>query len=96
MLGTNQACLFRDNYTIFTENGFAVYGLSKDSLKSNSTFRAKQDLPYDLLCDQEGTLISAMGMAKKPDGTTRGVLAVDKSGKVLALTSGVNMQPNLF
>lgn len=86
--GTNQACLFRDSYTQLTSTGLAIYGLSTDSPKSNTTFKTKQNLPYSLLCDPNATLIGAIGMKKAPKGTTRGVFAVDKGGKVLAAEAG--------
>jgi len=80
--------MFRDEFTPLTATGFSIYGLSRDSPKSNSTFKTKQKLPYVLLCDPQATLISAIGMKKAPSGTTRGVFVVDKEGKVLAAESG--------
>jgi len=85
---TNQACLFRDQYTDLSATGFSIYGLSKDSPKANTIFKEKQKLPYPLLCDPSATLISAIGLKKAPAGTTRGVFVVDKSGKVLAAEPG--------
>jgi len=85
---TNQACLFRDQYTDLSATGFSIYGLSKDSPKANTTFKEKQKLPYPLLCDPSATLISAIGLKKAPAGTTRGVFVIDKSGKVLAAEPG--------
>jgi len=85
---TNQACLFRDQYTDLSATGFSIFGLSKDSPKANTTFKEKQKLPYPLLCDPSATLISAIGLKKAPAGTTRGVFVVDKSGKVLAAEPG--------
>lgn len=87
-LGTKQACLFRDSYTPLTATGFAIYGLSSDSPKANTTFKTKQNLPYTLLCDPAQTLISAIGLKKAPKSTQRGVFVVDKSGKVLAAEPG--------
>lgn len=87
-LGTKQACLFRDRHTHFTSGGFSVYGLSTDSPKANTTFQTKQNLPYPLLCDPHATLIGAIGFKKAPKGTTRGVFAVDKKGKVLLREAG--------
>ena len=86
--GTQQACLFRDDYTPLTATGFAIYGLSRDSGKANTTFKTKQKLPYSLLCDPSATLIEAIGMKKSGSGTTRGVFVVDKQGKVLAAEAG--------
>lgn len=80
--------MFRDEFTPLTATGFSIYGLSRDSPKSNTTFKTKQNLPYTLLCDPQATLISAIGMKKAPSGTTRGVFVVDKEGKVLAAEPG--------
>ncbi|RDW60886.1 AhpC-TSA-domain-containing protein [Coleophoma cylindrospora] len=85
---TTQVCLFRDSYEPLTATGFSIYGLSKDSTKANTTFKTKQNLPYPLLCDVKGDLISAIGLKKAPSGTTRGVFVIDKSGKVLAAEPG--------
>ena len=48
-LGTTQACLFRDSYGPITGASLAVYGLSTDSGKANTTFVNKNSLPYPLL-----------------------------------------------
>lgn len=87
-LGTKQACLFRDRHTHLTSGGFSIYGLSTDSPKANTTFKTKQNLPYPLLCDPRATLIGAIGFKKSPKGTTRGVFAIDKKGKVLLREAG--------
>jgi len=84
---TTQVCLFRDSYAPLTATGFSIFGLSKDSPKSNTTFKTKQKLPYTLLCDPKATLIQAIGM-NKSGGATRGVFVVDKEGKVLAAEPG--------
>jgi thioredoxin-dependent peroxiredoxin len=82
--GTNQVCLFRDSYHSITGASLAVYGLSTDSPKANTTFATKQSLPYPLICDPSGKLIKALGLSKlgKGSGTTRGVVVIDKQGHV--------------
>lgn len=85
---TTQVCLFRDSYTPLTADGLAIYGLSADSTKANTTFKEKQKLPYPLLCDPQATLIAAIGLKKQPKGTQRGVFVVDKEGKVLVAEAG--------
>lgn len=45
-------------------------------------------MPYPLLCDPSATLIDAIGLKKAPKGTTRGVFAVNKAGKVLIAEPG--------
>lgn len=81
-------CLFRDSYKPLTADGLAIYGLSTDSPKANTTFKDKQKLPYPLLCDPKATLIAAIGLKKTPKGTQRGVFVVDKKGKVLVAEPG--------
>lgn len=71
-----------------TSTGLSIYGLSADSPKANTAFKTKQKLPYPLLCDTKVTLIGALGLKKAPKGTTRGVFAIDKQGKVLILQAG--------
>lgn len=85
---TNQVCLFRDSYEPLTAGGLAIYGLSSDSPKANTTFKDKQKLPYPLLCDPKSTLIAAIGLQKTPRGTQRGVFVVNKEGKVLVAQPG--------
>ncbi|KAJ9196793.1 hypothetical protein DTO166G4_631 [Paecilomyces variotii] len=85
---TRQACFFRDDYSDLTSTGLAIYGLSNDSPKANTTFKTKQNLPYPLLCDQQASLIGALGFKKSPKGTLRGVVVVDKAGKVLISEAG--------
>lgn len=86
--GTTQVCLFRDSYEPLTADGLAIYGLSADSPKANTTFKEKQKLPYPLLCDTGATLIAAIGLKKQPKGTQRGVFVISKEGKVLVAEPG--------
>ncbi|EEU45188.1 uncharacterized protein NECHADRAFT_8856, partial [Fusarium vanettenii 77-13-4] len=85
---TKQVCFFRDSYEPLTAGGLAIYGLSTDSPKANTTFKDKQKLPYPLLCDPKATLIGAIGLKKSPKGTQRGVFVIDKEGKVLVAEPG--------
>ncbi|KAJ3485665.1 hypothetical protein NLG97_g6765 [Lecanicillium saksenae] len=85
---TKQVCFFRDAYEPLTADGLAIYGLSGDSPKANTTFKTKQELQYPLLCDPEYTLIGAIGLKKSPKGTQRGVFVINKDGKVLVAEAG--------
>lgn len=83
-----QACLFRDSYQELRGLGFSIYGLSRDTPKSNMNFKVKNRLPYALICNQDGSLVNALGFGKPPNGITRGVIIIDKDGKVLASVAG--------
>ena len=80
--------MFRDCYQELRDCGFALYGLSNDDFAANKSFQIKYNLPFTLICDQKGTLIKALGFSKPPRDTARGVIAIDKDGKVLASIAG--------
>jgi len=80
----------------FKKKGFAVAGISKDSVKSHCGFAEKYDLDFPLLSDPELKLISALGaygekkMYGKPVmGTIRSTFIFDAKGKLLKAYSGV-------
>ena len=58
---TAEACSFRDNYAALTAAGYNVVGVSKDSAKSHSGFRAKYELPFRLLSDPSTEMLQAFG-----------------------------------
>jgi peroxiredoxin len=87
-VGTAQACLFRDSYQELISLGFAIYGLSRDTPKANAQFKVKNELPFALICNTDGSLIDALGFKKPPKGTARGVVVIDKDGRILASMIG--------
>ena len=58
---TAEACSFRDNYSELTAAGYNVVGVSKDSSKSHSGFRAKYELPFRLLADTSTRMLQDFG-----------------------------------
>ena len=50
---TAETAQFRDLHAQFSALGCAVYGISRDSLKSHENFKAKLGLPFELLSDAE-------------------------------------------
>lgn len=48
---TAEACAFRDSYTVFTEAGAQVIGISSDSVESHRQFAEEKHLPFILLSD---------------------------------------------
>lgn len=78
---TRQACLFRDATKAFTNAGYAIYGISGDSPKSNTNFHTKQNLAdIILLCDPSYELHAKLGIKKSPKGTIRSVTIIKKDG----------------
>ncbi len=62
---TTQACDLRDNLAAFTEQGIAVFGVSKDNAASHKRFSDKYTLNFPLLIDESGVLCDAFGVWKQ-------------------------------
>ena len=84
---TAEACSFRDNYAELTAAGYNVVGVSKDSSKSHSGFRAKYELPFRLLADTSLQMLKDFGAwgekrmyGKVTTGTIRRTFIVDQYG----------------
>lgn len=58
---TAEACSFRDNYAALSAAGYNVVGVSKDSARSHSGFRAKHELPFRLLADTDTRMLRDFG-----------------------------------
>ena len=84
---TAEACSLRDSYERFLEQGYQVYGVSKDSQKSHQNFIAKNQLPFPLLSDPSTQMIQAFGAwgekkmcGKVCIGTLRKTFVFDEQG----------------
>jgi peroxiredoxin Q/BCP len=54
---TRQACALRDMHTEIQRAGLRVVGISPQSPETHAKFKAKYQLPFDLLSDQQKTVI---------------------------------------
>lgn len=61
---TKQACSLRDSYAALTEKGVKIFGVSMDSVKAQKAFKDKYKLPFDLLADKDGVIVTAFGVPK--------------------------------
>ncbi len=69
---TAQACSLRDSYGELLNAGYSVVGVSINSAASHQKFIAKNELPFDLIVDEEHRLADAFGVwgEKKMCGKT--------------------------
>ncbi len=51
-----QACAFRDRLGRLHEKGYAVTGISCDSVDWHKAFKAKHELPFTLIADSDGSI----------------------------------------
>lgn len=89
---TAEACDLRDNYEMWLSKGYAVIGVSPDSVKSHNKFIEKHELPFDLISDTEKEILQAYGTwgEKKMYGRTymgvlRKTFIIGKDGKIEAI-----------
>lgn len=86
---TAEACYFRDAVADFRTVNATVIGVSKDSVRKHDNFKAKNNLPFMLLSDEDGTLCELFGVwqEKKLYGRTymgieRSTFLIDEEGVV--------------
>ena len=86
---TTEAGQFRDLHAEFARHGCAVYGVSRDSIKSHEGFRTKLGLPFELLSDPDEvacTLFDVIRMKKLYGKDVRGIerssFLIDAAGKL--------------
>ena len=87
---TRQACGFRDNYPAIEEHNALVLGVSPDGVSSHQKFKAKYDLPFTLLVDQDHSLAELYGVwgeksmvGKKYMGVLRSHFVIDAEGRIV-------------
>jgi thioredoxin-dependent peroxiredoxin len=93
---TKQACDFRDTLDSFTEEGFAVLGISPDKPAKLVKFRDNQRLSFPLLSDPDRQVLTAYGAygektlyGKIMRGVIRSTFVIDPDGKVELAQYGV-------
>jgi len=59
---TAQACSLRDSFADLKAEGLQIIGVSHDSVASQSRFREKYHLPFQLIADSDGKVAEAFGV----------------------------------
>ena len=76
---TKEACGFRDAWADVTDAGINVVGVSKDPAKSHDKFKAKYDLPFPLISDEDTELAQAFGVWKEKNMYGKKTMGVERS-----------------
>jgi peroxiredoxin Q/BCP len=86
---TMEACQFRDLHPMIADEGLTVWGISPDGAASHAKFRAKFELPFTLLSDEDRAVIDAYGAwgkkmnyGKEYMGLIRSSFLVDGEGRI--------------
>jgi peroxiredoxin Q/BCP len=99
---TTEAMNFRDHHDEITGLGAAVYGISRDSLRSHESFKAKLGLPFELISDPEEAVCNQFDVmkmknmyGKKVRGVERSTFVIDANGKVVKEWRGVKVNDHV-
>ena len=90
---------FNKLLTKFKKLECEIYGISKDSLKSHDKFRDKYKIKFDLLADQELTVLKKYKvwgkkkfMGREFMGVLRTTFLIDKKGKIIRIWDNVKVK----
>ena len=84
---TAEACNLRDNYSELKNLGYQLIGVSADSVKRQKNFADKNELPFDIIADEEHDVINKFGvwqlkkfMGREFMGIVRATFVFDENG----------------
>lgn len=95
---TTESMQFRDLHPQFRQANTEVFGISRDSIRSHEGFKAKLDLPFELISDPDETLClmfdvmkNKMMYGKQVRGIERSTFVIDAAGKLVKEWRGVKV-----
>ena len=95
---TTEGTDFRDLYPEFTRRKVAVFGVSRDDLKSHERFKAKFSFPFELLSDPDEKACGIFGVMKMKNmygrqvrGIERSTFVIDREGRIAREWRGVKV-----
>ena len=81
---------FRDNHQAFIDANTVIYGVSKDDMVKHEKFKAKQNFPFELISDEDGSLCESFGvwqlkkfMGREFMGIVRSTFLIDPEGNIV-------------
>ncbi len=82
----------------FSKAGAAVFGVSRDSIKSHQNFKAKLQFPFELIADPDERLCESFGVMKMKNmygkqvrGIERSTFVIDGEGRLRHAWRGVKV-----
>jgi len=95
---TTEGAQFRDAYKAFRKAGATIVGISRDSMKSHESFKAKMEYPFELISDPDEALCQQFGVIKMKNmygkqvrGIERSTFVIDRAGKLAREWRGVKV-----
>jgi peroxiredoxin Q/BCP len=95
---TDEGAQFRDLHGEFVKAGWAVFGVSRDTLASHERFKAKMGFPFELLADTEEKACAIFDVirmknmyGKQVRGIVRSTFAVARDARIVREWRGVKV-----
>ncbi len=95
---TDESLQFRELHAEFARAGWAIFGVSRDSIASHEKFRQKFGFPFELLSDAEEKACAIFGVIKMKNmygkqvrGIERSTFAIDREGRIAREWRGVKV-----
>ena len=76
---TNESKDFAANHAKFKRAGAQIIGISRDTIASHEKFKAKLDLPFELVSDTDETACSLYDVIKEKNMYGRKVMGIERS-----------------
>lgn len=76
---TRESQDFRDQHAAFRKAGARIVGISRDSLASHEKFKAKEALPFALLCDADERVCKLFDVIREKSLYGRKYLGIERS-----------------
>lgn len=94
---TSEACNLNENYQEWLGKGYEVVGVSPDSVKSHLKFAGKYGLKFNLIADEEKSILEAYGAwgekkmyGKSYMGVLRKTFVIDENGIITGIFDKVD------
>jgi peroxiredoxin Q/BCP len=95
---TEEGIQFRDRYAEFQKANCEIFGISRDSVRSHESFKAKMSFPFDLLSDPDERVCEMFGVmrmknmyGKQVRGIERSTFVIDSNGVLRKEWRGVKV-----
>jgi peroxiredoxin Q/BCP len=95
---TVEGAQFRDLHGEFVKAGWAIFGVSRDTVASHEKFKAKMGFPFELLADTEEKACGIFDVIKMKNmygkqvrGVVRSTFAIGRDARILRQWRGVKV-----
>jgi thioredoxin-dependent peroxiredoxin len=95
---TTESIAFRDFHPQFQEANTLIFGISRDSIRSHEGFKAKFEMPFELISDPDEAICTQFKVMKVKNmygkqvrGIERSTFVIDGSGNLVKEWRGVKV-----